>query len=90
MGTITKCPICGKTFERTEEWAYRRGDVHYCSWHCLRKYDASKTRKERKPAYYTHNGVTKKISEWAKEYGITYISFYHRVRKGQDPFVKRK
>jgi len=43
-----KCPQCGKEFfvRNALEWAYRRSNKLYCSWHCVREYDAgSKTRK---------------------------------------------
>lgn len=34
------CPICGKRFyPPTDEWAYRRGDEYFCSWHCLCEHD---------------------------------------------------
>lgn len=52
MGGVTKsCPICGKTFyiPCLNEWAYRRyaktGDLHFCSWHCLREYEKDHERK---------------------------------------------
>ena len=43
-----KCPMCGKEFvtRNALEWAYRRNNKVFCSWHCLREYDkGSKPRK---------------------------------------------
>jgi hypothetical protein len=28
---------------------------------------------------HTHNGITKTIAEWAREYGVKYDKFYHRL-----------
>lgn len=40
----SKCPVCGKRFEHTIEWAYWRGyknqKTYVCSWKCARAYDA--------------------------------------------------
>lgn len=41
--TPEKCPICGKEFYRTTEWAYRRNDRHgkmryLCSYSCMTAY----------------------------------------------------
>lgn len=49
----TKCPICGKLFCRTIEWAYKKTDEHaqstyFCSWKCLRAYEAEHGEKKRK------------------------------------------
>ncbi len=34
------CPVCGKRFyPPTDEWAYRRGEEYFCSWHCLCRHD---------------------------------------------------
>lgn len=55
LGTMKICPICGKEFlmKDAAEWAYKRprpreyGNVtHFCSWRCLRQYDA--TERERR------------------------------------------
>jgi hypothetical protein len=51
---VTKCPVCGKYFCRTKEWAYRKEyydphrRVYFCSWKCLRKAEAEKEKKSRK------------------------------------------
>ena len=44
---ITKCPICGKQFIPTPEWAYcRRIDatsktfMRFCSYKCMREFDS--------------------------------------------------
>lgn len=31
------CPICGKEFFPTLEWAYKKGSKRYCSYSCLNK-----------------------------------------------------
>lgn len=35
-----KCPICGKAFIPTMQWAYKRRDTYFCSWGCKRKDEA--------------------------------------------------
>ena len=39
------CPVCGKTFWAYAEHAYKRGSescpVYFCTWKCLRAYDAT-------------------------------------------------
>ena len=35
-----KCPICGKTFIPTMQWAYKRRETYFCSWGCKRKDEA--------------------------------------------------
>ena len=54
----SQCPApeCGKTFEHTTEWAYKRGyesarNLHYfCSWSCMRAWDENKPPKKLKGA----------------------------------------
>ena len=45
-GNERKCHICGRVFCITPEWVYRKGQGDgvklFCSWHCLRKYEARK------------------------------------------------
>lgn len=89
---ICKCPICGKEFEPTGEWAYRKGTATLCSWHCLREMEKLHAQRERKTrsneAVFTYKGVTKTIREWSKESGIAYNTLYQRLYRGQaDPFV---
>ena len=80
-----KCPVCGKTFDGHEEWAYRRGTAILCSWHCLRGLEKTHSYKK---AEFTYNGVTKSIKEWSKETGIPYSILYKRIYNGKidDPF----
>ena len=51
----SKCPTCKKTFEHTDEWVYWRGyyrvRTYFCSWHCVRAYDAKKPAKKLKGEY---------------------------------------
>lgn len=42
--TETKCPICKKEFIFYPSWAYKRGDVHFCTYSCLKAYDMRTTR----------------------------------------------
>lgn len=37
-----KCPQCGKEFicHNVDQWAYKRFGKVFCSWHCLRAWDA--------------------------------------------------
>ena len=45
----SKCPTCGKAFEHTIEWAYKRGYEYarhyFCSWGCVLAYDRKHPRK---------------------------------------------
>ena len=87
-----KCPVCGKTFDGHDEWAYKRGTATLCSWHCLREMEKLHAQRERKArsneAVFTYKGVTKTIREWSKESGIAYNTLYQRLDRGQaDPFV---
>lgn len=43
----TVCHECGKTFDRLGvEWAYKRGERFFCSWHCMRAFDREKEEKK--------------------------------------------
>lgn len=45
-----KCSTCGNSFFmrcRKEEYAYRRNDRVFCTWGCLRAYDAAHPRMAR-------------------------------------------
>ena len=82
----TKCPVCGKTFDRTEEWVYKHGLKFYCSWTCLRKDEKPDHRhanKGRAKSFYTFNGETRSVYEWARVLGISYQTFYRRIRAGK-------
>ena len=47
--SVAKCPACGKRFEHTNEWAYKRGYNYakhfFCSWGCMRAHDAKQPAK---------------------------------------------
>lgn len=44
------CPVCGKEFFPNKwEWVYRRGEVLFCSWKCLRR--ATKDEKKQELTY---------------------------------------
>lgn len=51
--TPLKCPVCGKDFYITtyKDWAYKFGQLghrkYFCSWSCLRKYEAGDGEEER-------------------------------------------
>ena len=85
-----KCPVCGKTFDGHDEWAYKRGTATLCSWHCLRELE-KRGRKHNK-AEFTYQGVTKTIKQWAEEKGISYNTLYNRIYSGKinDPFREVK
>lgn len=34
---VRTCPICGKTFIPTNDWAYRKGYIFYCRYNCYRQ-----------------------------------------------------
>lgn len=78
------CPICGRQYERTDEWAYKRGGIFYCSWKCLRKAtvkpDGRKTRKYTiHPDSFTFHGITHTLREWAELTGMPYRKLYMRM-----------
>ena len=76
-----KCPICGKTFEPTGKWVYKKSGVLFCTWRCLR------TLENYTPRKITYNGETKSLMQWAKESGIPYSTLYKRITSGdKDPF----
>lgn len=35
--TSKVCPICGKHFIPTHNWAYKRNDKYYCRYNCYRQ-----------------------------------------------------
>ena len=45
-GNERKCHICGRIFCLTPDWVYKKGQGDgiklFCSWGCLRKYEARK------------------------------------------------
>lgn len=44
LGVDLTCPVCGRNFARlTEDWAYKSGEIHFCSWKCLCDYREKKT-----------------------------------------------
>lgn len=34
---IRVCPICGKNFIPSNEWAYKKSHVYYCRYNCYKK-----------------------------------------------------
>ena len=36
------CPQCGRRFDvvSPRDWGYRQGSIYYCSWKCIREFDA--------------------------------------------------
>lgn len=53
-----KCTVCGKDMYAGEEWAYKRRDGKgktkwFCSYKCMRAYDAKSEPKQKKPAAET-------------------------------------
>lgn len=56
LGKEKKCPVCKKTFfVCSEDWAYKKYSTvkhnprYYCSWKCIRKWEAENEVKRGKP-----------------------------------------
>lgn len=87
-----KCAWCGKEFDCTEEWAYKRSVRYFCSWKCLRANDMDMLIKagevKRSNArVFTFRGETHTVAEWSRISGIPYQTLYQRIYRGdKDPF----
>ena len=81
-----KCEICKKDFCARDEWVYVRGvDSHrkwFCSWKCLRKYDAKQEERKKKPCQ-TKDEILQMLAEGknakeiSEELGIRQAMVYY-------------
>lgn len=85
--TQLNCPICGKEFDYTEEWVYKKGPLRFCSWTCLRKDEKPDLRHThnngKATLFYTYNGETRSVYEWSKLYNVAYLTLRKRIRAGK-------
>ena len=85
----TKCPVCGKTFDRTEEWVYKHSQTKYCSWSCMRKDESEDKRhansSKAKHLYNLTGEGAHSLSEWSRMTGIPYSTLYKRIKQHLAP-----
>ena len=92
-----KCPICGKVFEATKEWAYKEDGKFFCIWSCLCAYRKKNSKSEsprrfrRKYTKEQEDAVVRriveeghKINHTSKELGISVHTLYGWVQKYRD------
>lgn len=52
MGDVVKCGRCGKEIRMLlidrDEYVYKRGYKYFCSWKCMRAFDAEQVDKRRR------------------------------------------
>jgi DNA invertase Pin-like site-specific DNA recombinase len=85
-----KCPVCGKEFCPTCEWAYRNsGGRRVCSYNCMMASRKTKKKSKRQSEREKYDEITREMlnkkasgmstSEIAKEYGVHPTSVGMRI-----------
>ena len=82
-----------RIYENFQKWALENGysdeltldringDLPYCPENCRWITIEEQQRNKSNCIYFTHNGETKTISEWAREFGINRSTLYDRIYK---------
>lgn len=89
-GNERACPLCGNVFiTYDEEWAYKKGNTYYCSWHCFRtvpeKQRGRKSLKKDQIFKLFREGKTQaEVAEilGCKESAVRYWADRYRVEEG--------
>lgn len=94
---ITMCDEWKNDFITFKDWALSHGyndsltidriDVNgnYCPENCRWATMLEQSNNKRNTIKMTYGGVTKPLSIWAKEFGLSYMTVYHKYRKGLPP-----
>ena len=54
---------------------YEPGNIRWADW-------VEQANNRSSSTYHEHNGITKTIAEWARDYGVNYHKLYKRLRSG--------
>lgn len=70
--------------EKPEGLSLERLEVNgnYCKSNCKWATASEQARNRRNSKWYTHNGETKHVNDWAKEYGLSPVTLQTRVNRG--------
>lgn len=92
---ISVCDEWNNSYEAFRDWAINNGyedslsidriDVNgnYEPDNCRWVTDAAQANNRRNTVYYTHDGQTRSVSEWASIYGINYKTLLKRIKSGK-------
>lgn len=95
---ITVCDEWKNDFESFRDWALENGysdelsidridvDIGYCPDNCKWSTVYEQSRNKRCNNYFTHNGKTLCLTDWANELGISYSTLYSRLIYKRIPF----
>lgn len=68
-----KCPVCGRTFQPTDVWAYRLGSRYFCRYSCY----SVEFQKMNKPKKETHGRESLTLSQL--------VSIFRELSRGIEP-----